>query len=44
MAGYIGFIIFGVFTETPGVSTKMTGVVTEMAGVSTGNQKILPVR
>ena len=35
MAGFIGFIEFGVFTETLGVYTEIPGVFTEMAGVST---------
>ena len=33
--GYIGFIEFGVFTETLGVFIETPGVFTEMAGVFT---------
>ena len=37
MAGYIGFIEFGVFTEMAGVFTEMTSVFTEMACVYTAS-------
>ena len=45
VAGYIGFIEFGVFIETldvsteiPGVSTEIPGVSIEIAGVYTASQ------